>query len=120
MRSSFKLRSATRGASLLAALIWLLVRNRVWQRLVLASETDRASGFDSAPAGLAGLVSESGVATTPLRPSGRAQFGDRVVDVVTQGDFIETGVRVEVLSVSGNRVVVHQQASPAGVDPSSD
>lgn len=97
-------------------LIWLLVRNRAWQRLVLETETDRASGYDSAPAGLADLVSESGVAMTPLRPSGRVQFGDQFVDVVTEGDFIETGARVEVLSVNGNRVVVQGQSAPTGVD----
>ena len=103
-----------------AALVWLMVRNRAWQRLVLDSETDRASGFDTAPAGLAGLVSESGVAQTPLRPSGRAQFGEQFVDVVTEGDFIDSGTRIEVLSVNGNRVVVQEQAEPAGVDAGSE
>ena len=100
-----------------AALVWLLVRNRAWQRLVLDSETDRASGFDTAPVGLVELVSESGVAQTPLRPSGRARFGGQLVDVVTEGAFIDTGARIEVLSVNGNRVVVQEQAEPAGVDP---
>ena len=99
-----------------AALVWLLVRNRAWQRLVLDSETDSASGFHTAPSGLAGLVSELGVAQTPLRPSGRAQFGEQVVDVVTEGGFIDSGARVEVLSVTGNRVVVQEQAASAGVD----
>ena len=103
-----------------ATLIWLLVRNRAWQRLVLATETDRASGYDSAPAGLAGLVSESGVALTPLRPSGRAQFGDQFVDGVTEGDVIETGARVEGLSVNGNRVVVQGQSASAAVDSGPD
>ena len=103
-----------------AALVWLLVRNRAWQRLVLDSETDRASGFDTAPVGLAGLVSESGVAQTPLRLSGRAQFGEQLVDVVTEGDFIDSGTRIEVLSVNGNRVVVQEQAAPAGVDAGSE
>ena len=117
--------SAAVGVGLLAvagttALVWLMVRNRAWQRLVLDSETDRASGFDTAPAGLAGLVSESGVAQTPLRPSGRAQFGEQFVDVVTEGDFIDSGTRIEVLSVNGNRVVVQEQTAPAGVDAGSE
>ena len=37
------------------ALIWLLVRHRAWQRLVLVTETDRASGYDSAPTGGPGV-----------------------------------------------------------------
>ena len=58
---------------------------------------------------------ETGVALTPLRPAGRAQFGERFVDVVTEGDFINSGSQVEVLAVHGNRVVVKQR-TPEGVD----
>ena len=47
-----------------------------------------------------------GVATSDLRPSGLALFGDRRVDVVSQGDFISAGTRVRVIEVSGNRVMV--------------
>ena len=88
-------------------LVWLLIRNRAWQRLVLERKTDRASGYTSAPASLETLVSSIGVATTPLRPAGRAQFEEQIVDVVTEGDFIESGDQVQVLSVHGNRIVVH-------------
>ena len=90
------------------ALVWLLVRNRAWQRMVLEMETDRAAGFDSVPAGLTDLVSQQGVTVTPLRPAGRAQFGERLIDVVTEGGFIERGARVEVVAVHGARVVVQQ------------
>ena len=90
------------------ALIWLLLRNRAWQRLVLETETDRESGYHSAPVGLRleELVSQAGIAVTPLRPSGRAKFGEQLVDVVTEGNFVDPGAQVEVLSVNGNRVVV--------------
>jgi membrane-bound serine protease (ClpP class) len=98
-----------------AALIWLLVRNSAWNRLVLRKKTDRASGYTSAPASLDNLVSSTGVALTPLRPAGRAQFDEQVVDVVTEGDFIEPGDPVEVLSVHGNRIVVHS-FDATGVD----
>lgn len=96
------------GMSGTGALIWMLVRNRAWQRLVLETETDRDSGYHSAPVGLRldELVSQAGVAVTPLRPSGRAKFGEQLVDVVTEGNFIDPGAQVEVLSVNGNRVVV--------------
>tara|TARA_B100000686_G_scaffold325020_1_gene381278 strand:- start:2243 stop:2755 length:513 start_codon:yes stop_codon:yes gene_type:complete len=92
-----------------AALVWFLIRNRAWQRLVLETETDKESGYESAPMGFKELTAQKGIAVTPLRPSGRAQFGDRVVDVVTEGDFINTGCLIEVLQVSGNRVVVALQ-----------
>jgi len=85
----------------------LMVRNRAWQRMVLERQTDRASGYTSAPASLEDLVASTGVALTPLRPAGRAQFDEQIVDVVTEGDFIESGDPVEVLAVHGNRIVVH-------------
>ena len=97
------------GTAGTASLVWFLIRNRAWQRLVLETETDKASGYESAPDGFSELVAKRGVATTPLRPSGRAQFGDLIVDVVTEGDFITTGSRVEVLQVHGNRVIVQEQ-----------
>jgi membrane-bound serine protease (ClpP class) len=61
---------------------------------------------------LSGLVGEVGLALTPLRPAGRAEFGDRQADVVTQGEFLERGTRVEVMEVHGPRVVVkaHEEA----------
>lgn len=47
-----------------------------------------------------------GTVIAALRPIGEARFGDRVADVVAQGDFIEKGRLVEVLEVHGNRIVV--------------
>lgn len=47
-----------------------------------------------------------GVATTALRPSGTAEFGDRLVDVVSDLEVIDAGTRVRVVRVDGFRVVV--------------
>ena len=91
------------------ALVWLLIRNRAWQRLVLESETDKASGYHAGPTGTALPRGEVGVALTSLRPAGRARFGEKVVDVVTEGGFIDPGAAVEVVAVHGIRVVVQVQ-----------
>jgi membrane-bound serine protease (ClpP class) len=56
------------------------------------------------------LVGRQGIAMTVLRPAGRAQIGDDFVDVVSEGPFISAGRKIEVLSVSGNRVVVREIA----------
>ena len=42
------------------------------------------------------------------RPAGRARFGERRVDVVTEGDFIARDARIEILEIAGNRVVVRE------------
>lgn len=51
-------------------------------------------------------VGSTGTAASALRPAGKARFGNRYVDVVTEGAFITKGSRVEVLEIHGNRVVV--------------
>lgn len=52
------------------------------------------------------LVGTRGTTTTPLVPGGKARFGDQLVDVVSDGDFIDRGLAVEVAEVQGTRVVV--------------
>lgn len=47
-----------------------------------------------------------GVTITPLRPAGGMRIeGDRV-DIVSEGDFIEAGVKVRVIAIDGTRIIV--------------
>ena len=43
-----------------------------------------------------------------MHPSGKARFGSVLVDVVTQGEFLNPDARVEVIERRGNRVVVRE------------
>ena len=52
-----------------------------------------------------GLV---GVAETPLRPAGKVEFDDEFFDVVSEGDFVDTGEEVRIVEIQGNRVVVRK------------
>ena len=52
------------------------------------------------------LMGVTGTATTPLRPSGKARFGDQIVQVVSDGTAIATGDPVRVLEVHATKVVV--------------
>ena len=47
-----------------------------------------------------------GRALTTLRPSGKAEFDDQIVDVVTEGEFIAPEMPVAVVATDGMRVVV--------------
>jgi membrane-bound serine protease (ClpP class) len=51
-------------------------------------------------------VGDAGVAASDLRPAGKAMFGERLEDVVTEGDFIARGTAVRVVAVEGLRIVV--------------
>lgn len=52
------------------------------------------------------FVGARGVTTTQLTPSGKAHFGDMLVDVITDGDVLPRGTKIEVVEVHGNRVIV--------------
>jgi membrane-bound ClpP family serine protease len=52
------------------------------------------------------LVGKVGIAKSMMLPSGAITIQGQTVDAVTEGMAIEPGQRVEVIEVSGNRVVV--------------
>ena len=52
------------------------------------------------------LLGQRGVATTQLTPSGKARFGNELVDVIADSEVISRGTEVVVTEVHGNRVVV--------------
>ena len=54
------------------------------------------------------LVGRQGIAQTLLRPAGKVAFGEELVDVVSDGEFIKAGQTVKVVSVNGARVVVRE------------
>lgn len=55
------------------------------------------------------LTGATGVALSDLRPGGFARIDGERVDVVTQGDYINAGERIEVIADEGYRRVVRRQ-----------
>jgi membrane-bound serine protease (ClpP class) len=53
-------------------------------------------------------VGDWGVAATALRPAGKARFGDHLVDVITDGRFVERGQQVRIVKVQGNGITVSE------------
>ncbi len=51
-------------------------------------------------------VGDVGRADTYLRPSGKIVIGNKLLDAVTSGDFIEKGTTVRITKIDGNRIVV--------------
>ncbi len=76
-----------------------------------------ASGAGQGPASTAPVaVGDVGTAETPLYPAGKARFGTRFVDVITEGDFLDAGTRIRVERIGGGRLIVGPapQQPPAG------
>lgn len=63
-------------------------------------------GTASSGGDVQGLVGSRGLANTDLRPSGKIEVDGRIVEVISEGPYINAGAEVEVVSVAGNRVVV--------------
>jgi membrane-bound serine protease (ClpP class) len=51
-------------------------------------------------------LGEVGEVVSTLRPTGKAKFGDAIVDVVAEAEFLDKGTRIEIIEIHGNRVVV--------------
>ena len=60
-------------------------------------------------------LGEKGVTKTALRPAGKAQFGDKRVDVLAESGMIDADTTVQVVKVEGSRVVVRLTTLPATV-----
>lgn len=51
-------------------------------------------------------IGQIGVTTSVLRPAGKAQFGETIIDVITRGEMIKKGQRVQVLGNSTHAAIV--------------
>jgi len=80
-----------------------------FNRLVLGFQTAEGPSFQAPSASRYEVrvqVGDEGVARTILRPAGQAKFGQTLVDVVADGEFIDPGSRIRVRAIEGKRVVV--------------
>jgi membrane-bound serine protease (ClpP class) len=102
---------AVLGASLFitAAVVYAWLRHLPssgrFSGLLLKGAGHREEGFTTAPS-RPDLVGRDGTALTDLRPSGTARIGEERLDVVTEGEYVAQGSRVQVVRSDGYRHVV--------------
>jgi membrane-bound serine protease (ClpP class) len=82
-----------------------LPKTTMWNKLILNKGINTASGY-AAKKEFKHLIGANGFALTDLRPSGTAIFNEKRYDVVSQGEYIEKGCKVEVIKVDGLKIVV--------------
>ena len=56
-------------------------------------------------------IGDLGEVVSTLRPTGKAKFGNAIVDVVAEAEFLDKGTNVEIIEIHGNRVVVKRQTT---------
>jgi membrane-bound serine protease (ClpP class) len=89
--------------------IWkMFPESRLKKVMVLSAREDVRDGY-TAGESLEALVGRVGKSLTHLRPSGKALISGEMVEVQTQGEFIEKDRPLRVVKVSGNKVFVAEE-----------
>jgi len=89
--------------------IWLLSRILPKTPMYHTLISHTASGMNTEAHLEAQKVSrqgQDGVTISPLHPGGKAQFGDEIMDVVSQGERVDKGVRVRIIGSRGSDALV--------------
>lgn len=103
------------GGGSATALVFMVILSRylprapIFNRVIGRNPTREEVTVDDPYHGIA-KVGDIGRTETLLRPAGKARFGAVLVDVVSQGEYVESDERVEVVERCGNRVVVRRRA----------
>ena len=86
-------------------LIAFAKKSGLYNKVVL-KDRQEAKGFDETP--LQGLLGKTGITHTELKPFGTAEIDGKVFDVCSTGDFIDRGVKVQVIQITGKTVTVKE------------
>ena len=97
------------ASSLLILLIVQFLPGRgPFRRLILFTALPSGTSLDveESPYAHVARLGERGQALTDLHPGGGARFGQRKLDVISRGEYIEEGTDVEIVELHGTRMVV--------------
>jgi len=86
-------------------LLYLSFKSNVWGRFALKSAM-QSKVNESVPRHFE--IGQEGVATSALRPIGKAEVSNQTVEVKTLGGYIETGTRIRIVKVLPNQIIVEQ------------
>ena len=91
----------------LVLLVKLMIKTKFWEQLTAPDTQKKEDGYSNT-FGWESLQGETGNADTDLHPSGWVRVKDQRIFVVSEGEFIEEGKEIKILSVDGNRVLVRE------------
>jgi membrane-bound serine protease (ClpP class) len=67
-----------------------------------------ASNAPTIPAHQRVQIGDTGSALGPLRPSGKMQLGENIIEVFTEGDFIPDQTAIKIVAIQGSKLVVRR------------
>ncbi len=80
------------------------IRSPASKRFVLKT-TLKARTFDESKL----KAGDLGRALTDLRPTGKVQFGDEILEALTEGEFIESGAELVIIRSEGSKIFVKRK-----------
>ncbi len=83
------------------------LRSGAWEKLAL-KRVIRAKFNEEFPVNLE--VGQVGKALSALRPMGNAEFDTKVYEVSSQGNYVKTGEKIQIVRVKDNKVFVEPYA----------
>ena len=98
----------TLGASTVAnyAMFYLAKKNGVWDKFILKAATSNALPEAAEQESRSQFLGKTGTVLTPLRPTGVIEVDKQRLEVVTEGEFISVGSKVQVVAMDRRRYFV--------------
>jgi membrane-bound ClpP family serine protease len=91
------------SAVLSGGLFYLAFRTNAWSRFALKLTMDskvNEGDLDTF------MVGQEGVTKSTLRPVGKAEINNKIVEVTTLGDYADSGTKVRIIKVLTNQIIV--------------
>lgn len=90
---------------MIGVVLTCFTKGKLFKPLILSDEQKKEHGYISS-SDLDYLLGKKGVATTDLRPSGSIDIDGVKLDVISDGEYIPSGTKVEIFKVSGVKLLV--------------
>ncbi|MHC0035864.1 NfeD family protein [Pseudoneobacillus sp. C159] len=79
----------------------------IFKKIILTDSTNTEQGFVS-NVNRTDLIGKTGISITQLRPAGKISVEEEIIDVVSDGAFIQKDKPIKVVKVEGSRIVVRE------------
>ncbi|MDS0525702.1 serine protease [Clostridium sp. SHJSY1] len=90
---------------MLGVVMTFFAKGKLFKPLILSDEQKREHGYISS-SDLNYLLGKKGIAITDLRPSGSIDIDGVKFDVISNGEYISSGTKVEIYKVNGVKLLV--------------
>ncbi|MDP2721482.1 MAG: NfeD family protein [Bacteroidales bacterium] len=83
----------------------LALRSKTWKSATLTAEIDGKAGQNTEAMV---KVGDYGITISRCTPGGTAEFNNQLVEVTTLSEFIDPQRQIEIVKISGNKIIVKQ------------